>query len=45
MLVNYTNNSVKFTPKGGEIRIRVEFLPDIDELKVEVEDSGIGIED
>ncbi len=39
---NLLKNAIKFTPPGGEIRIRT-FNPGPDTLAVEVRDSGMGI--
>ncbi|MBY0371170.1 response regulator [bacterium] len=43
ILTNLLSNAVKFTHKGGWIRITATPLPHHSGLKVEVEDSGIGI--
>jgi two-component system phosphate regulon sensor histidine kinase PhoR len=40
-LTNLISNALKFTPKGGSVRVRVE-APD-GEVRVSVEDTGIGI--
>jgi heavy metal sensor kinase len=40
-LVNIVHNAVKYTPKGGEIVLRVR--PEGDQVVLEVEDSGPGI--
>lgn len=40
-IVNLLNNSIKFTPKGGEIRLRVDLAGS--RARVEVRDTGIGI--
>ena len=40
---NFVSNAVKFTPKGGEVRIDVKKSGDF--LKVEVSDTGIGMDD
>jgi signal transduction histidine kinase len=39
------SNAVKFTKEGGQIRIRVAFDALEESLRIEVDDSGIGIED
>lgn len=41
ILVNLTDNAIKYTLKGG-IRLRV-FLPDADHLAFQVTDTGVGI--
>jgi len=40
-IVNLLNNSIKFTPGGGEIRLRVSLAGS--RARVEVRDTGIGI--
>ncbi len=40
---NFVSNAVKFTPKGGEVRIDVAKSGDF--IKVEVSDTGIGMDD
>jgi len=41
ILYNYLSNAVKFTPEGGWVTIRV--LPEENQFRLEVEDTGIGI--
>ncbi|RZL11918.1 MAG: PAS domain S-box protein [Rubrivivax sp.] len=42
VLYNYLSNAIKFTPEGGQVRVRA--LPEGDALvRIEVEDNGIGI--
>tara|TARA_B110000037_G_C17005752_1_gene459190 strand:+ start:26 stop:967 length:942 start_codon:yes stop_codon:yes gene_type:complete len=43
VLLNLVSNSVKFTPDEGYINIRLEYLNEVERLKVSVEDSGIGV--
>jgi signal transduction histidine kinase/ActR/RegA family two-component response regulator len=43
MLTNLLNNAVKFTPRGGEIGLRVEADPARGEIHFAVWDTGIGI--
>jgi PAS domain S-box-containing protein len=42
VLYNYLSNAVKFTPERGWITIRV--IPDESQFRLEVEDTGIGID-
>ena len=42
VLLNLTHNAVKFTPPGGEVRVRVAVQPDGEVLTV-VQDTGEGI--
>jgi signal transduction histidine kinase len=41
VLINLVSNAVKFTPKGGMVRVRT--TEDDDRLTIAVEDSGVGI--
>ena len=43
ILVNLLDNAVKYTPKGGRVVLRAERTKP-DRWRIEVEDSGIGIE-
>jgi len=40
-IANYLTNAIKYTPRGGHIRLRV--VDDGPRVRVEVEDTGIGI--
>jgi signal transduction histidine kinase len=42
VLYNYLSNALKFTPEGGRVEIRATAAPG-DTLRLEVEDTGIGI--
>jgi signal transduction histidine kinase len=42
-IANVLDNAIKFTPEGGEVWVKV--LPKKDEVRVEVIDSGPGIQD
>ncbi|HEY5347665.1 MAG TPA: PAS domain-containing sensor histidine kinase, partial [Rhizomicrobium sp.] len=41
MLVNLLSNGVKFTPRGGEVRLRITL--DVRGLEIAVSDTGVGI--
>lgn len=43
IIYNYLSNALKFTPKSGQIHIRVK-EESADQFRLEIEDSGIGIE-
>lgn len=42
VVLNLLNNAVKFTPEGGEVRVRLR--AEGDQVRAEVEDSGPGVE-
>ncbi|HOK54236.1 MAG TPA: ATP-binding protein [Armatimonadota bacterium] len=41
ILTNLTNNAIKYSPKGGEVRIRAELDGDL--VRISVSDQGMGI--
>ena len=43
VLVNIMNNAVKYTPAGGEISLTAKVTPDNKFLRIEVQDTGVGI--
>jgi PAS domain S-box-containing protein len=45
VLINLLSNAVKFTPKGGEIGLEVERVPEADAVRFVVWDTGIGIDE
>ena len=42
VLYNYLSNAIKFTPEGGQVRLRAT-VAEGDCVRIEVEDTGIGI--
>ena len=42
VLLNLISNAIKFTPRGGRVRVRAALVDDA-EIVVAVEDSGIGM--
>lgn len=42
---NLVGNAIKFTPPGGWVRVRVAFNAEDSRLFIEVQDSGIGLDD
>jgi CheY-like chemotaxis protein len=45
MLVNLLSNAVKFTPVGGKAGVQAFADPDLNEIRITVWDTGIGIAD
>ena len=43
IIYNLLGNAIKFTPKGGEIKVTVKLNEDGESFNIIVEDSGIGI--
>ena len=41
---NILKNAIKFTPTGGRVSVRTETLPASDEIKIQISDTGIGLE-
>ncbi|MBK8049012.1 MAG: hypothetical protein IPK16_19000 [Anaerolineales bacterium] len=44
VLINLLSNAVKFTDDGGQVGLRVQFLPADDSIEFVVWDTGIGID-
>jgi len=42
VLYNYLSNAIKFAPEGGNVAVRIK-TKNADRFRIEVEDSGIGI--
>ena len=42
VLMNLLDNAIKYTPRGGEVAVRIRPAAD-ERLRVEIEDTGIGI--
>lgn len=43
VMANLLSNAAKFSPPGGEVLVKVEFLPETDRIRVSVHDNGSGI--
>ena len=43
VLINLVGNALKFTPAGGSIVIRVRPHPELRQVEISVQDSGVGI--
>lgn len=41
IIINLMSNAVKYTPKGGEVRIEAEIVSD--KIKIKIIDTGVGI--
>ena len=45
ILINYLSNALKFTPDGGLIEVNILYIDSTNILRLEVKDSGIGIDE
>jgi two-component system phosphate regulon sensor histidine kinase PhoR len=43
VLNNLVSNGIKYSPNGGEVKIKATFDPGIQQVRVEVSDQGLGI--
>jgi signal transduction histidine kinase len=43
VLTNLVGNAIKFTPQGGEVRVKIITPPDDGTIRVSVSDTGCGI--
>jgi signal transduction histidine kinase len=43
VLTNLVSNGIKYSPKGGEVRVRATYDDAIRQVRVEVSDQGLGI--
>jgi signal transduction histidine kinase len=41
VVINLLSNAIKFSPKGGTVRVKVEFIGD--QVKVSIDDEGSGV--
>lgn len=41
IIINLMSNAVKYTPKGGSVKVEVEII--VDKIKISVHDTGVGI--
>lgn len=43
ILLNLVSNAIKFTPRGGRVKIAASYQPEASEITITVKDTGIGI--
>lgn len=43
ILMNLVSNAIKFTPEGGSVEMRVAYEGPLRQVRIDVEDTGIGI--
>jgi two-component system phosphate regulon sensor histidine kinase PhoR len=43
VLTNLVSNAIKYSPNGGEVKIKVTYDSGLEQVKVEVTDQGLGI--
>jgi len=43
VLTNLVSNAIKYSPNGGEVKVKAAFDPGIQQVRIEVSDQGLGI--
>ena len=45
VVINLLSNAYKFTPDGGDIKLRIKFNQKTSKLRISIKDSGVGIKE